>query len=176
MLDSYLSRVYTDLVSLPPSAEMTGERSLHPPATILRHHITVLTVQVTEQHLGCYRATMEEPTVTCEGITSTSMYDRTKAHLGTSCKLNCKRYLFFYSSVKITAKNRKHIGREKHGPKWKQRVGEEILSSWILPLWQISISANHCVYSHASSIAMVDHPSNLEKHQACILSYEIFIT
>ena len=52
---------------------MTGEGSLHSPATILRHHITVLTVQVTEQHLGCYQATMEEPTVTCEGITLTPM-------------------------------------------------------------------------------------------------------
>lgn len=81
MLYGYLSRVYTDLVSLPLSVEMTGERSLHFPATILRHHITVLTVQVTEQHLGCYRATMEEPTVTCEGITLTSKYASTKARL-----------------------------------------------------------------------------------------------
>lgn len=71
MLYGYLSCVYTDLVSLPLSAEMTAERSLHSPATILRHHITVLTVQVTEQHLGCYWATMEEATVTCEGITYT---------------------------------------------------------------------------------------------------------
>lgn len=47
MLYGYLSRVYTDLVSLPLSVEMTGERSLHFPETILRHRITVLTVQVT---------------------------------------------------------------------------------------------------------------------------------
>lgn len=70
MLHGYLSHVYTDLVSLPLSVEMTGERSLHFPETIHRDHITVLTVQAPEQHLGCYQATMEEPAVTCERITS----------------------------------------------------------------------------------------------------------
>lgn len=85
MLYGYLSRVYTDLVSLPPSADMTGERSLHSQATILRHHITVLTVQVTEQHLEYYRATMEQPTVTCDGTTLNSMCENTKAHLGITC-------------------------------------------------------------------------------------------
>lgn len=39
-----------------------------------------------------------------------------------------------------------------------------------------SIPANQRVYSHARSTATVDHPCNLEKCQACILSYEIFIT
>ena len=58
----------------PLSAEMTGERSLHFPATILWHHITVLTVGVAEQLLGCYRATMGEPAVTYERITLTSMF------------------------------------------------------------------------------------------------------
>lgn len=76
MLYGYLSRVYTDLVSLPLSAGMTGEKSLH---SILRHCITV---QVTEQRLGYNRATMKEPAATCDGITLTSIYEKTKAHRG----------------------------------------------------------------------------------------------
>lgn len=51
MLHGYLNRVYTDLVSLPLSVETTGERHLHFfPETVPEHHITVLTVQVSEQH------------------------------------------------------------------------------------------------------------------------------
>ena len=41
---------------------------------------------------------------------------------------------------------------------------------------QSSFQVNQKVYSHARSTAVVDHPSNLEKCQACILSHEIFIT
>ncbi len=115
MLYGYLSRVYTDLVSLPLSVEMTGERSLHFPATILRHHITVLTVQVTEQHLGCYRATMEERAVTCEGITLTSMYERTKARLRTPHDSTVRSPSSSSSTVKITAENGKQISRRKLG-------------------------------------------------------------
>lgn len=90
MLYGYLSRVYTDLVSLPLSAEMTGERSLHSPATIPGHYITVLTVQVTEQHLRCCWATMEEPTATCEGMALTSHVWKYKSPLGNTLQLNCK--------------------------------------------------------------------------------------
>lgn len=59
MLYGYLSHVYTDLVSLPLPADMTGERILLSQATILRHHVTVLTVPFTKQHLGYYQATIE---------------------------------------------------------------------------------------------------------------------
>lgn len=82
MLYGYLSRVYTDLVSLPLSVEMTGEKSLHFPETILGHRITVFTVPVTEQRSGGYRATMEEPAVTCLRTALTSMYKM--IHLGIS--------------------------------------------------------------------------------------------
>lgn len=79
MLYGYLSRVYTDLVSLPPSEEMTGERSLHFPETIYEHHVTVLTARVMEQYLGCYQSAGKESALSCATVTVTvtSLYGNT---------------------------------------------------------------------------------------------------
>lgn len=129
MLYGYLSRVYTDLVSLPMSVEMTGERSLHFPATILWHHITVLTVQVTEQHLGCDQATMEEPAVTCEGIPLTSMF-KYKSAPGNISRFDCSScFLFLYCGDHSSEKEANTLGQKLN---LRQKTSEDILRYWML--------------------------------------------
>lgn len=144
MLYGYLSRVYTDLVSLPLSVEMTGERSLYFPATISRHHITVLTVQVRQQHLGCYR--LHNGVAYCDLWGNNINLQSTKAHLGIPYSSSV-RATSASSTVEITAENRKQISGRSLGQKRKLETKISYWSFAALTDFLNACHKQHCLHS-----------------------------
>lgn len=108
-----------------------------------------------------------------------------KSPPGNTLQLNWKSS----SAVKTAAGNRKQISKRTLGQRLTLQTESKRINLKLLgysPFCRFfkrlpqttlsSIPANQRVYSHARSTATVDHPCNLEKCQACILSHEIFIT
>lgn len=155
-------------------------------ARILTHHNTVLTVQVTKKrYLRYHRATLEEPTVTCDTI-SENIWGRRYKSSPRSINQTSKND-FLYLSSDYSWKQEAVKARERFylRLRWKGRtLNKAMVSSSFSRLWESLAQTTLSVVqtkikwgsSHARSATMTDHRSNLEKCQVCILSHEIFIT
>lgn len=86
-------------------------------------------------------------------------------------------------SYKCEANKQEETWTKNYTIHMRQKVRREILSYWISASSSLlnACHKHHCLHSQKikgfieHSTDVVDHP-NLEKCQACILSYEIFIT